>query len=55
MEIQGINYYTLPEVANMFGVKLLTIYRWRNDGKLSCVKLGGRYLVEETTIKTMLK
>lgn len=55
MEILGTTYYTLPEAAKMLGVKLLTIYRWRNDGKLACIKVGGRYLVEEATIKAMLK
>jgi len=55
MEILGKTYYTLPEAANLLGVKLLTMYRWRNDGKMTCIKRGGRYLVEEDEIKAMLK
>lgn len=55
MEIFGTKYYTLPEAAEVLGVKLLTMYRWRNDGKITCIKRGGRYLVEEEAIKAMLK
>lgn len=55
MEILGVKYYALPDAAKMLGVKLLTLYRWRNDGKLACSKMGGRYYVEESTIKALMK
>lgn len=55
MEILGTKYYTLPEVAKMLGVTLRTAYTWRDSGKIECVKRGGRYLVAEEAIKSLLK
>lgn len=32
--------YTAQEVADLTGVKVLTVYRWIKEGKLKAVKLG---------------
>lgn len=32
--------YTAQEVADLTGVKVLTVYRWIKEGKLKATKLG---------------
>lgn len=40
MEINKDKFYTVQEVAAMFGVNDLTVYGWIWKGKLEAVKVG---------------
>lgn len=53
--ILDVKYYSLSEAAKEIGVTLVTIYRWRDSGKFSCVKRGGRYFVEESVLRSLVK
>lgn len=33
-------YYRPQEVADMLGVKILTVYRWIKEGKITAYKVG---------------
>ena len=35
-------YYTLKEVSEILSIKVKTLYKWVNEGKLKSVKIGGK-------------
>ena len=43
-------YYTIEEVAKMFKVVYLTVYRWIQDGKLKAYKAGKQYRINRTDL-----
>lgn len=47
-------YYMPQEVADMLGVKVLTIYRWIKEGKLHAVKIG-QWRISEADLQALLK
>ncbi len=47
-------YYTTQEVAKMFKVVYITVYRWIRTNKLEAVKAGGRYRITKEYIERFL-
>lgn len=47
--IEGKQFYTRKELADLFGCSLSTIYNWTSKGKLQAYGLGNRiyYKVDE--------
>lgn len=47
----GEKFFTPHEVAELFGVKVITVWDWIRKGKLRALRVGGRlYRVSETHI-----
>lgn len=40
-------YYTCAEVAQIYGVKVATVWSWVRDGKLGSVRIGQRYRIRQ--------
>nr|DAH86377.1 MAG TPA: helix-turn-helix domain protein [Caudoviricetes sp.] len=40
-------YYTCAEVAQIYGVKVDTIWAWVRNGKLGSVRIGQRYRIRK--------
>lgn len=48
----GETYYTSQEVADKFGVKVITVWDWIRKGKLRALRVGGRlYRITEKQIE----
>ncbi|KXK09308.1 MAG: Helix-turn-helix domain protein [candidate division WS6 bacterium OLB21] len=47
-------YYTIKEVAEIFKVAYLTVYRWIVQGKLEAYKIGKKYMIKEEDIQKLL-
>lgn len=43
--------YTCADVAERYGVKIITVWDWIRKGKLSAIKIGRDYRVSEEDIK----
>lgn len=54
MEIQHKSFYSPQEVADLLGVKVLTVYRWIKDGKLNAVKIG-QWRIFDNEMQRLLK
>jgi len=56
IEIDGIKWFTLTEVAKMFVKKTHTISNWRRCGRLVGKKISERtYIFSEIEIKNMIE
>lgn len=56
IKIDGIKYFTLTEVSDMFVKKKQTISNWRRKGKLVGKKISEReYLFSEMEIKKFIE
>lgn len=45
-------FFTCEEVAEMYNVKISTVWAWIRNGKLSCVTIGRRYRVRQQDLDT---
>ena len=45
------NYYTCEEVAQMYKVKVITVWSWIRTKKLSAMKLGRDYRITDDDLK----
>jgi excisionase family DNA binding protein len=43
------------EVGRLVGVKETTVYRWRKEGKLPCLKVGRRWRIRREALEKFLK
>ncbi len=43
--LNGRQYYTVRETANMLNLAEATIRKWIRDGKIKAVKLGRGYII----------
>ncbi|MGH3737122.1 MAG: helix-turn-helix domain-containing protein [Micromonosporaceae bacterium] len=50
---QRPRFYTVAEVADMFGVSDMTLYREIRDGKFPAIKIRGRYIVPAKVIDAL--
>lgn len=41
------DYYSPQEVADLMGVKVLSVYRWIKEGRIAAVKLGQYHIQRE--------
>lgn len=46
------NYYTCEEVAQMYKVKVLTVWSWIRTNKLTTIKLGRDYRITDDDLKS---
>ena len=54
--LDDIKYFTLPEVAKMFGKKTQTVSNWRRDGKLKGKQISARkYIFSEIELKNFVE
>ncbi|SEV81736.1 helix-turn-helix domain-containing protein [Kaistella antarctica] len=53
--IEGIKFYTIPEVAEALNVTSQTIRAWIKKGKLKSQRIGRPILITETNLKEFLK
>ena len=47
-------FYTAPEVANILGVHLRTVYRWIDEGNIKAVKVG-QWRISKEALEEFLK
>ncbi len=40
-------YFTCAEVAQIYGVKVSTVWSWIRNGKLGCITISNRYRIRE--------
>ena len=45
------NYYTCEQVADRYGVKLITVWDWIRKKRLPALKLGRDYRISEEDIR----
>ena len=45
----------VADVAGMIGVKETTVYRWCNEGKLPCLKIGKHWRIRRKVLEDFLK
>ena len=45
------NYYTCAEVADRYGVQIITVWDWIRKGKLSAIRLGRDYRISEADLQ----
>ena len=45
------NFYTCAEVAERYGVQIITVWGWIRNGKLGAIRLGRDYRVSENDLK----
>ena len=43
-------FYTCDEIAEMFSVKLITVWDWIRKGKLKAYKIGKMYRIDQNQI-----
>lgn len=56
IEIKGEKYYTAREVAEKFSVKMITVAKWRQKGKLHSYKINERkFVFSETELEAFVK
>lgn len=53
--IEGIKFYTIPEVAKALKVTPQTIRAWIKQGKLKSQRIGRPIYITETNIKEFLQ
>lgn len=53
MKIEKKPFYNPQEVADLLGVKVLTVYRWIKAGKLEAVKIG-QWRISESELQRLL-
>lgn len=54
VKIQGIQFYTVLEVAAELQISSMTVRSYIKDGRLTAKKLGRRYLITDTDIKKFI-
>lgn len=47
------DYYTPQEVADLMGVKVLSVYRWIKEGRIQAAKLGQYHIPREELEKKL--
>lgn len=53
--IEGIKFYTIPEVAEALNVTSQTIRAWIKQGKIKSQRIGRPILITESNLKEFLK
>jgi excisionase family DNA binding protein len=48
-------FYTINEIASMFGVTRATIYQWMNGGKLAYIVVGCRRRIPQEALDAFIK
>lgn len=42
--------YTCNEIAERYGVKISTVYKWIRDGAMEAIRIGKAYRVKESAV-----
>lgn len=53
--IEGIKFYTIPEVAEALNVTSQTIRAWIKQGKIKSQRIGRPILITENNLKEFLQ
>lgn len=48
-------FYSTSEVADLFGVNRVTIYRWVKEGKIGAYQIGKRNKIPEAEVARLLE
>lgn len=54
-EIEGIKFYTVPEVAKAFHVTTNTVRTWIKSGRLKSQRIGRPILITEKNVREFLQ
>ena len=49
-----IDVYNVEEIAKVFGVNRMTVYRWNKKGILPLKRIGGRYFAQKKDLENIL-
>ncbi len=50
-----IIFLTVPEVAGILRLSVLTIYKYIKEEKLEAVEFGGHYRIPQTSLETFIQ
>lgn len=50
-----MNYYTTKEISEILGLSIKTIQKLIRTRQLKAFKIGGRFIVEKSTLKDYIK
>ena len=53
--IDGLNYYTVPELTKKYKLKKYRIYIWIQRNQIDSIKVGHMRLIAETDVPTFLR
>ena len=42
--------YTCDEIAERYGVKIGTVYKWIRDGAMDAIRIGKAYRIKESAV-----
>lgn len=48
-------YYTCEEVAEIYKVRVKTVYKWISDGKLHAIAIGRSYRIRQRDLEAFEK
>jgi excisionase family DNA binding protein len=48
-------FYSTSEVADLFDMNRVTIYRWVHEGKIEAYRIGRRYKIPESNVMKLLR
>jgi excisionase family DNA binding protein len=48
-------FYTINDVAQLFGVTRTTVYEWMNTGRLAYVVIGGRRRITRSALQAFIR
>jgi len=51
ISINRDQFYSIEEVAKMYKVAYLTVYRWIRAGRLTAIKAGKQYRISQIDLK----
>jgi excisionase family DNA binding protein len=52
---KDISVYNVEEIAKLFGVNRMTVYRWNKNGTLRLKKIGRRYYAQKKNLEALLR
>ncbi len=55
MPLIDAEYFSLGEIAERFGLNVVTVRRWVRAGKLEAVRVGGTYRVSKVALEAFLQ
>jgi excisionase family DNA binding protein len=51
----GPRFYSAAEIARMFGISRMTVYRAINSGELAAVRIRGRLFVPDRAVEALVE
>jgi excisionase family DNA binding protein len=53
--IIGTNFLNVKEVSAFLKISLLTVYKYISNKKIKAIHVGGRYLIDKSSLSNLIK